>query len=190
MRLQFSVAVYIKAVITTGGCRHGPHSRHLLPGRRRTLWFVVPCGVAGEWCSRGEGGAGCRGVFSATGLVALYWVRDFAAYLRIDTLKYVRASGPLWGVERVAMAMSPPRCARLFVQGYVYGQLNGACCLLSLQVYRRFRGAFKFNGYRQWSPRPQPRGSGGVTTPRKDTRGEHWRCPAQVPSGCRVSFKV
>ena len=97
---------------------------------------------------------------------------------------------PLWGVERVAMAMSPPRCARLFVQGYVYGQLNGACCLLSLQVYRRFRGAFKFNGCRQWSPRPQPRGSGGDTTPRKDTRGEHWRCPAQVPSGCRVSFKV
>ena len=39
---------------------------------------------------------------------------------------------------------------------------------------------FFFKGHRQWSRRPQPRGSGGDATLRKDTRREHWRCSAQV----------
>ena len=54
----------------------------------------------------------------------------------------------------------------------------------------RLKGAFKFNGYRQWSRRPQPRESGGDTSPRQDTRREHWRCPPTGVSGCRVSSKV
>ena len=116
----------------------------------------------------------------------------FIVYLSIVVWKFARASDTLWGVERVAMAMSLLCCACLFVQYCGYNKGVGARVVQSRQLYRRLKAAFKFNGYRQWSRRPQPRQSGGDTTPRQDTRREHWRCPAQVSLvvGCLSRFRV
>ena len=52
-----------------------------------------------------------------------------------------------------------------------------------------FKAFFRFNGCRQWSPRRQPRGSGGDTTPRQDTRGGTLAMPGEGVSGCRGLFK-
>ena len=75
-------------------------------------------------------------VFSVAGTDALFGaiccsfkeVRAFTVYMRKGTLKYARASDLFFSVERLAMATSPPRCARLFVRGHVYRQANGARC--------------------------------------------------------------
>ena len=84
------------------------------------------------------------------------------------------------------MAVSPPRCARLFILHRDFGQNDGPRCAQFplAQIH------FKFNEHRQWSRRPQPRESGGDATPLKDTGREHWRCPTQMSLvvGCFFFF--
>ena len=52
-------------------------------------------------------------------------VRDFSVFLHIDALEFVRASDP-FGVEWVAMAMSPRCCLFFFLRLCEYGKSNGA----------------------------------------------------------------
>ena len=93
---------------------------------------------------------------------------------------------------RGEMAISHPRCARLFILHSEIGQdaaRSSVCPTGACSSQRHSAKCFNFNGHRQWSRRPQPRESGGDATLRKDTRREDCRCSAQVllVVGCLLS---
>ena len=89
-------------------------------------------------------------------------------------LKFASAPDPFGG--RGEMAMSPPRCARLFFLHSELAQDAGARCSVcptgscSSQLYSA--KCLYLTGHRHWSRRPQPRESGGDATLREDTRRE------------------
>ena len=101
-------------------------------------------------------------------------VQVFLEFFYWLALTFAKAPDPSRG--RGEMAMSHPRCARLFFLHSEPSQdaparrsvfPTGAC---SSQLYSA--KCLFFNGHRHWSRRPQPRASGGDATLRKDTRRE------------------
>ena len=112
-----------------------------------------------------------RPMYCRMGLLVLQVFLEFFYWL---ALTFAKAPDPSGG--RGEMAMSHPRCARLFFLHSEPGQdaparrsvcPTGAC---SSQLYSA--KCMYFNGHRHFSRRPQPRGSGGDATLRKDTRRE------------------
>ena len=86
----------------------------------------------------------------------ILWVHVFVEFMAIDLLKFARAPGP--SGDRGDMPLM------------AHGADGGACRLL----YAVHQMLSLWSLYRcgSWSPRPQPLGSGGDTTPCEDTRGD------------------